>query len=223
MFTDDIVTRKRILWALRGFKPFKSAGPDQIIPAELQNNSVIILPHLEAIFKGCLKLGYIPRYWTEVNVVFIPKAGKSSHVYPKDLRPITLSSFLLKTLERLLDVYIRDKIGARKWSSSQHAYTKGRSVDTALHALVSTIEKSINSKEFCLVAFLDIKGAFNNVKAEAIKEGLSFLEVDVPLIGLINYMLGSRIVSSKLGDSTFKRRVTRGTPQGGFCPLFSGT
>jgi ribonuclease HI len=218
--TEGIVDRERILWALNGFKPYKSAGPDRIIPAEIQRNSAVILPWLEAIFRGCLELVYIPRKWTEVRVVFIPKSGKSSHAYPKDLRPLTLSSFLLKTLERLIDVVIRSKIEPRNWAMSQHAYCKGKSVDTALHELVRMIEKSIYTQEFCMVTFLDIEGAFNNVKTEAIMDGLSFLNVDYPTRRLINQMLVSRIITSELGESTIRRRVVRGTPQGGVMSPF---
>ncbi|XP_070140463.1 uncharacterized protein [Drosophila kikkawai] len=36
------------------------------------------------------------------------RAGKCCHMSPKDYRPISLTSFLLKTLEKLLDLYIRN-------------------------------------------------------------------------------------------------------------------
>ena len=215
IITEDIVNEKRILWAIRGFKPYKSAGLDRIVPAELQNQSKVIIPWLEVIFKGCLEIVHIPKSWTEVKVIFIPKAGKSSHGYPKDLRPITLSSFLLKTLERLIDVYIRTSINPSMWAKSQHAYCKGKSVETALHTLVRMIEKSLYSQEYSMVAFLDIEGAFNNVRTEAIMEGLVRLEVDDRVGNLINQMLISRIVNSELGESTIRRQVVRGTPQGG--------
>jgi len=213
--TVDIVNEKRILWAIQGFKPYKSAGPDRIIPAELQKCSKVIIPWLEVIFKGCLEIVHIPRGWTEVKVIFIPKAGKSSHGYPKDLRPITLSSFLLKTLERLMEVFIRTNIEPSSWAKSQHAYCKGKSVETALHTLVRMIEKSLHSQEYSMVAFLDIEGAFNNVRTEAIMRGLLRLKVDDRVSNLINQMLISRIVNSELGESTIRRQVVRGTPQGG--------
>jgi len=88
-------------------------------------------------------------------------------------------------------------------------------VETALHSLVRTIEKSVYSQEYSLVAFLDIEGAFNNVKTEAIMKGLEFLEVDDRVTRLVNQMLVSRIVNSELGGSTIRRQVVRGTPQGG--------
>lgn len=41
-------------------------------------------------------------------MAFIPKAGKNSHA--KNFRSISLSSFLLKMLKRLMDLHIRDGI-----------------------------------------------------------------------------------------------------------------
>ena len=104
--------------------------------------------------------------------MFIPKAGKTSHMYPKDYRPISLTSFLLKTMEKLLEMHIREIIGPNFFSNSQHAYMKGRSTESALHSLVAVVEKGLEFKEYSLGVFLHIAGAFNNVSIEAIIESL---------------------------------------------------
>jgi len=85
--------------------------------------------------------------------------------------PISLTSFLLKTLEKLLDLHIRNDVG-RLMSSNQHAYTKGKSVETALHSLVVTVERAPNIKEYALGVFVDISGASINVKTDAIMDRL---------------------------------------------------
>ena len=58
------------------------------------------------IYRNCLRLNYIPIEWRKVKVVFIPKAGKIGHSIPKDYRPISLTSFLLKTFEHLIDLLL---------------------------------------------------------------------------------------------------------------------
>lgn len=73
-------------------------------------------------------------------MLFAKKAGKSSHVNFKDFRPISNSSLLLKTLERLMDLYIRGPVLRDMLLRAQHAYNKGRSVDVALHAVLSWLE-----------------------------------------------------------------------------------
>ena len=102
---------------------------------------------------GSKRINYIPFKWREVKVIFISKAGKASHVNPNDFRPISLSSFILKTIERLLDMYIRQAINKSLLSDSQHAYYKGKSTEIALHSIVSKIEKSLYYKEYTLIAF----------------------------------------------------------------------
>ena len=49
-----------------------------------------------------LALGYIPISWRHIRVVFIPKPEKPLP-QAKSLRPISLTSFILTTLEKLLD------------------------------------------------------------------------------------------------------------------------
>ncbi|XP_058978632.1 uncharacterized protein LOC109613882 [Musca domestica] len=213
--TNSIVNTPKILWAINSFKPFKSPGPDGIIPAMLQHASAEIIPVLEVIFKACLRLSHIPLLWREVTVTYIPKAGKPSHVLPKDYRPISLSSFLLKTLERLIDIEIRSLIPLTSLSTAQHAYMKGKSVESAQHDVVGYIEKNLNSSCFTLAAFLDIEGAFNNVTLEAIHSSLERLSVPPLLVDWIDVMLSSRIVNSSIGECSVRKTVTRGTPQGG--------
>ena len=66
--------------------------------------------------------------------MFIPKPGRNSYCGPKDFRPISLTSFLLKTLERLVDRFLRDEILVSKpLHPNQHAYQAGKSVETVLH------------------------------------------------------------------------------------------
>jgi hypothetical protein len=110
---------------------------DGVFPALLQEGQEVLIPHLITIFRACLATGYVPVSWRQVKVVFIPKPGKNSHSGPKDFRPISLTSFLLKTMERLVDRYLRDEVLVlRPLHPNQHAYQAGKSVETALHQLV---------------------------------------------------------------------------------------
>jgi len=89
---------------------------------------------------------------------------------------------LLKTLEKLVDIHIRLTIDQSLLSDTQHAYRKGRPADTALHSLVSSIERGFRNKEYSLAAFLDIEGAFNNVTPTAITGALTELDDVVILL-----------------------------------------
>jgi hypothetical protein len=105
-----VVTCRRVEWAIDSFAPYKSPGVDGIFPALLQQGREILIPYLIKIFRACLVTGYVPTVWRQVKVMFIPKPGRRSYCGPKDFRPISLTSFLLKILERLVDRFLRDEI-----------------------------------------------------------------------------------------------------------------
>jgi len=65
---------------------------------------------LYEIYSACLSTGYIPIQWMTSRIVFPPKAEKCSHARPKNYRPINLTSFTLKTLEKLLDLHIGNDV-----------------------------------------------------------------------------------------------------------------
>ena len=93
--------------------------------------------------------------------MFIPKPSRNSYSGPRDYRPISLPSFLLKTTERLVDGYLRDEaLALVPLHPNQHAYQAGKSVEMDLHQLVQ-FEKALDQQETDLGVFLDIKGAFN--------------------------------------------------------------
>jgi len=158
----------------------------------------------EKIFHSILAVGELPAAWRGTKVVFIPKAGKATHTTAKDFRPISLTSFLLKSFEKMISLHIKATIDPTQISEAQHAFTKGKSIESALHLVVSSIEKSLSIKEYTLIAFLDIEGAFNNVLPIAITESLTELGVDPPMVGLIHKLLISRMVTATLGPCALK-------------------
>jgi hypothetical protein len=85
-------------WAIFSFQPYKSPDIDGIMPIMLQQGLELQAGKLLVLLRASLALGYIPMSCRHIRVVFIPKPGKPlSQV--KSLRPISLMSFILKTLE----------------------------------------------------------------------------------------------------------------------------
>jgi hypothetical protein len=153
-----MVTYRRVEWAINTFLSHKSPGMDGIFPALLQQGRRIVIPYLVKIFRACLAMGYVPAICRQVKVVFIPKPWKNLYTGPRDFRPISLTSFLFKTLERLVDRYIRDGVLAVKpLHPNQHAYQAGKSVETAFRQLVVRVEKVLDQRKLSLGVFLNIK------------------------------------------------------------------
>lgn len=213
---EQITNYNRVNWAINSFQKYKSPGLDGIYPIMLQKGWDLIGKHIVNIYKACLNIGYVPNKWQEVKVVFIPKPGKDDYTSPKSFRPISLTSTLLKGLERLVDRHMKDFIDTTSGiHKSQHAYQQGKSTDTALHEVVSDVEDTFVKKEFAVGAFMDIAGAFDNLLFDAVTKSAEKLGINSRIIRWIKYMLSHRNITLKLNGQTMTVRATRGTPQGG--------
>ena len=214
--SGTIFDPEKVKWAVDSFAPFKAPGGDQIFPALLQNSLDHILDPLVGLLRASLTWGYIPNSWRRVNVVFIPKQGNRPLDQPKSYRPISLTSFLLKTAERLLDLHIRCSLqGNNPLHPTQFAYIAGRSTEVALHKLVSKIERAFVSKNIALCSFLDIEGAFDNTGYGSISTALERRNIARPIVRWIDAMLKHRIISSTLDTTTALISAVKGCPQGG--------
>ena len=106
---------------------------------------------------------------------------------------------MFKIMERLIDLHMRQTVDRSLLSVRQHAYTKARSVETALHKLLSTLEYSLYHRELFMVAFLDIEVAFKNISPQAILNELHHLGVQPLLKAVIDQLLRCRIIKTTLG------------------------
>jgi len=97
----------------------------------LREGLSVLLGPLTRVLRASIALRCIPRAWSGVKIVFIPKPGRNGHILAKDFRPISLTSFILKTLERLVDRFLKNgPLLSRALAPSQYAYREGRSTDT---------------------------------------------------------------------------------------------
>jgi len=213
---ESMVSETLVKRAIRSFGPFKAAGEDGIFPAMLQKGPTSLIPHITEVIKACLTLGYTPKEWRVMKVVFIPKPGKDSYERVSSWRPISLTSFWLKTMERLVDWHIRTPslIGSLK-GAREFAYMAGVSTEAALHQIVARMERTLKSREVGLATVLDVEGAFSHATFRSIYNGLCRHRVGNMSTRWILSMLTRRSVSVHLNEVTRGRTVERGCPQGG--------
>lgn len=215
--TDEIFQENKIRWAVNSFGPFKAPGGDQIIPIRIQKS----LPHIEksltSLFKASFIHGQIPTAWCKVNVIFLPKPGKSPEE-PKSYRPISLSSFFLKTIERLLDYHIRSHLKKKfPLHPLQFAYISGKSTDLALHHIVSKLENTIRKDRHIALGcvLMDIQGAFDNTGFNSFDSALRKRGIDSFTRNWINAMLRNRQITTNLDGTSATYTASKGCPQGG--------
>jgi hypothetical protein len=165
----DLFKGNKVKWAINKFKPYKSPGPDGILTALLQKGIKVLQPSIVLLCRTSYTLGYQPKAWRGVKMVYIPKAGTKDPEQPKSYKPISLTYFLLKTMEKLKDLHIRSKYLVKyPLHKMQFAYPAEKSTASSLHHLVTNIEEALRYKEVALSAFVDIQGAFDNTGFESI-------------------------------------------------------
>lgn len=210
------ITVDKIKWALSSFKPFKSPGEDEIFPALLQRASDIISDHLQKLFESSLNFSFVPKSWRGTLVTYIPKAGKDTYSTADAYRPICLISFLFKTLEKLVDKKIRFiDLEHNKLDSSQHAYQEGKGTESAIHSLLSYIEKALDSDKINLTVFIDISGAFDKTPIDVIEKHARLMGIENWTIKWMVTALKNRRVKSQNENSNIVIKPVKGIPQGG--------
>ena len=149
-----------------------------------------------------------------MDVIFIPKPGKEDYSSPKSFRPITLSSFVLKGLERIMLWYLREKV-ITKALESQHAYTRGLSTESALSKILDYVESSFYRRKKVIAVCLDCTGAFDCVGFDAAGDALITKGVPKGMTLRYTNLLKGRKVTANLQGVTQTITPGRGNPQGG--------
>ena len=212
----SFITPRKVRLAINSFGNLKAAGVDGIKPIVLKNLGSKRLRRLVDIFKASSLSGYIPKSWRQSKVVFIPKPGKDDYSKARSFRPISLSSFILKTLERVWGWHLEETfLKIAPLNVNQHAFRRGFSTETALSNMTEYIESAFIKKGFALSVFLDIEGAFDNVSADSIIKGMEDKNLPNTFMKWYGALLKSRNIVVDFNGTLAKRALNKGTPQGG--------
>ena len=113
-------------------------------------------------------------------------------------------------MERMIYWHLNTNLGIdRLISKNQHGFRAGKSTESALHQLVTKIEKTIVEGEYALGIFLDIEGAFDNVSFKTITEALNMAKLPMIIVRWINALLRSRAVTVTVQGKSVSKRVKK--------------
>lgn len=191
-------------------------GVDNIHYAMLYNlpkqSKKLLLTVLNSIWLGQSE---IPEQWYEYIVVPILKPGKPPDS-PDSYRPISLSSCVLKSYERMIKTRIEHWLEKQnKLPSSQYGFRKGKSLQDNVGNLVSDIQIAFTRNRSITAAFLDIKGAYDNVVLSLLSEKMVKVGLPEKLTKNIINMYINRKIHLRLNNRLLSSRSTSlGLPQG---------
>jgi hypothetical protein len=165
------------------------------------------------IFRAYLVTGYVPGIWSLVKVVFIPKPSRNSYSGPRDFRPISLMSFLLKTMDRLVNRILRDEILAPKpLHPNQHAYQAGSLWKRLFISSWFGLRRLLTSKRYPLAYSLTEKG---RLITPPMTPCLQKHGGDYTIVRWIRANLEGQLATATLGGHSRSIGISRGCPQEG--------
>ena len=171
---------------------------------------------LSRLLAAVLEIGYTPKKWCESKVIFIPKPGKSDYGEVKSYRPISLTSYLFKTLEKIILWSIQSgPLKTYALSKNQHAFRKNYGTETALSNLIDEIESGIYRSKYVLSVNLDIASAFDWVSYDAATAAMRERNISENIVKWYEQYLYNRTAFAVQYGHKSAIITRRGTPQGG--------
>ena len=125
--------------AIKKMKGKGAAGPDNIPPSFLKSLGPLALQELLSIFNSSFSLAHCPRIWRVATIIPLLKAGKSPSEVAS-FHPISLTSCVVKLLERFIADRLYYIAETNMFSRFQAGFCKGRSCEDQITQIVQAIE-----------------------------------------------------------------------------------
>ena len=170
---------------------------------------------LARAFTISLKLGFIPYVWKVAVLCMLIKPDKPPS-QTTSYRPISLLSAIMKLFERVIEKRLRRHLEDNGFFSKyQSGFRKSKSTNDQLFRLSQTIMESFNRGEHVIVAFLDVKKAFDNVWHNGLRYKIYQLGLPTKLCRWLSDFLVGRVIQVKIeGFVSPKVYPKAGVPQG---------
>ena len=200
---------------LRKVNSNKACGPDAIHGKILKNCAASLSTPLSLIFSLSYNTGSIPKEWKVANVVPVHKKGSKDDV--ENYRPISLTSLVMKTFERIIKEELLLRI-MPLLDNRQHGFLNAKSCTTNMVHFSDSVVLSINDcKTFGTdVVYFDFSKAFDSVNHDLILLKLKYyFGIDGRLLKFIeNYLYGREQCVVLDNAKSSLKPVLSGVPQG---------
>ena len=199
---------------LRGLKPHKASGPDNIPTRFLKEAANELAPALCLILTASLNQGYVPDDWKTADVTPIFKKGDRST--PANYRPISLTAACCKVMEHILHSQVMKHLDHHNiLSDNQHGFRKKRSCESQLILTIQDLASGLEDGEQIDAILLDFSKAFDRVPHQRLLLKLQHYGIRGQLLSWIESFLTGR--SQKVlveGKTSSYVPVVSGVPQG---------
>lgn len=191
-------------------------GSISSVPSKILKQYVgCMLVPLHHIFNRSIDQGKFPSKWKDSTYIPIYK-GKGDKDNPSSYRPIAITPFFAKLLERCVKEQMERHFEATGYfSQSQHGFRSKHSTDIALCSMTDFITKNCEGGNAVAAVFLDVAKAFDCISHEVL---FSLMELhqfsSATLAWFKSYLVDRHIAVRVHGVRSEEKPVGMGVPQG---------
>ncbi|CAH8556906.1 unnamed protein product, partial [Dicrocoelium dendriticum] len=211
--THVTISEAKVLHLLQALNPANSAGMDDIHPKLLYELASELCGPVTRLFQLSLRSCSFPKDWKDAIVCPIFKKG-DKHL--ANYRPVSLTSVLVKVLEKLVSDVLEDHL--REYgllSPLQHGFRKGHSCMTNLLVARECWADALDRGHAVDVVFIDFSKAFDTVSHSLLSLKLRSYGISGGVLKWITTFLEGREMCVRVGSSlSFRQSVLSGVPQG---------
>ena len=211
---EVVITEEDVYEFLCKIDTSKACGPDEIPGQLLKEGAPLIAEPLSILFNNSLQFGSLPRDWISANVTPVFKKG-DKHL-PKNYRPISLTSLVVKLMEKIIYRKRMDfLLENNKLNPYQHGFRQHHSCQTQLietiHCWANALDRGLTSH----IIFLDFAKAFDTVPHQRLILKLEQMGVRGSLLLWLKAFLINRRQHVIYNDDCSRWiNVSSGVPQG---------
>ncbi len=182
-------------------------------PACLKTCAGQLAPIFTKIFNRSLELCKAPACFKCSTIITVPKKPKITGL--NNYRPVTLTSVVMKSFERLVLDYLKASTGPLL-DPLQFAYRANRSVNDAVNMGLHFILQHLDRPgTYVKILFVDFSSVFNTIIPDTLQNKLTQLSIPTFVCQWITSFLTDRQQVVRLGKlSSSTRTISTGAPQG---------
>ena len=213
---NEEITMKEIKKAIKSTKcGNKSVDNHNMHPKMLHSLGPNALKILMKLFNCCLYQG--EWVWKTAKVIFLKKDGKDTYAVPGSYRPISISSYIGKLLEKILAARLTEFLKARNiLDPNQEGFTENRNTVRYLNRLHLETQSDLLENNTVIGLFVDFEKAFDSVWKKGLIVKMSKLHIQGRILKLIDNFLESRKVQLDINGKVgpLQNSNEYGLPQG---------
>ena len=208
-----VISEVEVLKQLKELDTSKSMGPDNCNPFLLKSMAEVFVKPLTIIFRKSLSSGTLV---AGKDARITPIFKKGSKIEPSNYRPVSLTSIVCKTLEKIVRKAVIDHLnGHNLLSDSQYGFRNNRSCALQLLNVMEKWTDYVERHQSWDTIYLDLAKAFDKVAHKRLLKKVASYGIKGSVLAWITSFLSSRrqCVSVK-GSSSAWKPVDSGVPQG---------